>query len=61
MEYIYYYIGVLMIRIAKIVMLLMFVSIQLIGLVGSAIAADKISDLPTASTNGFELIPQATK
>jgi hypothetical protein len=50
-----------MIRVVRLLMLLVFVSIQSIGLVSSVMAADKISDLATVSTNGFELIPQVDK
>ncbi len=50
-----------MIRFAKILSLLMFMSIQLIGFFGSVMAADTIADLPTANTNWFELIPKVDK
>jgi hypothetical protein len=50
-----------MIRFIKIAVLLIFISIQSIGLVGSVMAADKISDLPTYNASSFELIPEASK
>ncbi len=49
-----------MIRFAKIAMLLMLMSIQSIGFVGSVMAQDTIKDLAAADKSSFALIPKAT-
>jgi hypothetical protein len=46
-----------MIRIGRIALLVMFVSIQLLWLMGSAVAKD-IENLPKTNTSGFQLIPE---